>query len=545
MRALARWLILVLAALALLDVTYVGLEVPNAVPWVAYAGLAASYVASRTLAAAVAPCIACATLLFAALGSFGLLDEALDPVSAFGLLVLLPPFAASFGGARAALGVGGVGVCGLSAQAWIGTGIAPAYVAGAAMSVAVSTGAALLATSHQRWREQQGRRMLHEREEQLRQSQKMEAIGRLAGGIAHDFNNLLTVIAGGVELLRRSESRPELSMIETAADSAMSVTRQLLLLSRPGVVESRPVDLNALLRNSTQMVARIIGEGIEVVVEPGPRLWSVSADESQVQQVLLNLATNARDAMPAGGVLRVATENVVWREGDGPQVPPGEYVVVVVSDSGVGMDAQTRERIFEPFFTTKDRGKGTGLGLAIVFGIVAGSGGHVTVESKPGHGTTFRLFFPRAVDGAEARRSSGSFLAARSVHGSETVLLVEDDEAVRALCARALRDAGYRVLDADCPGSVWARWKRQRFVVDLLVTDVVLPGWSGPELAARLREARPGLPVLYMSGYAPHTVEAVDAIPPEDLLSKPFKPKQLLYAVRRKLDDPEGQRVPA
>jgi signal transduction histidine kinase/ActR/RegA family two-component response regulator len=538
--------LLVLVALALLDATYLGLGAVHSVPWIAYVGLAASYGASRTRVVPLAPYVAAAGLLLAALGSFGLFEDALDPTSALGLLILLPPFAATYGGARAALAAGATGVLGgLSVLVWLGTGIAPAHVAGAVVSVAVATGATLLASSHQRWRELQGQRTLHEREEQLRQSQKMEAIGRLAGGIAHDFNNLLTVIAGGVELLRRSENRPELSMIETAADSAMSVTRQLLLLSRPGVVEFRPVDLNALLRNSTQMVARIIGEGIEVVVEPGPRLWPVSADEAQVQQVLLNLATNARDAMPGGGVLRVVTENVIWREEDGPQVPPGEYVVVAVSDSGVGMDAQTRERIFEPFFSTKARGKGTGLGLAIVFGIVAGSGGHVAVESKPGHGTTFRLFFPRATDLPEGRRSSGSFLAARRVDGSETILLVEDDDAVRALCARALGDAGYRVLEANCPGSVWARWKRQRFVVDLLVTDVVLPGWSGPELAARLREARPGLPVLYMSGYAPHTVEAVDAIPPEDLLSKPFKPKQLLHAVRRKLDDPEGQRVPA
>src|SRR5690606_5454774 len=191
-------------------------------------------------------------------------------------------------------------------------------------------------------------------------------------------------------------------------------------------------------------------------------------------------------------------------------------------------------------------GKGTGLGLSIVFGIVASNRGYILVDSEVGRGTTFRLLFPRATGAVcEARRSSASFLAASRIRGSETILVVEDDEGVRALCVRALEDAGYRVLDTNSPATAWARWRRQRFLVDLLVTDVVLPGWSGPELAERLREGRPGLPVLYMSGYAPDTVPAVDAIPPEDLLRKPFKPKQLLRAVRHKLDDPEGRHVPA
>src|SRR5690606_1740503 len=228
----------------------------------------------------------CLVLIATALASFGMIERGLDAMTAFGILLLVPTFAVSFVGVAAAVATGALGALGL-VLLWLSGPLAETHLAGAVVATAVATGAALLTSSHQRWREKQGQRILQEREEQLRQSQKMEAIGRLAGGIAHDFNNLLTVIAGGVELMRRSEDRPELTMIEAAADSAMAVTRQLLLLSRPGVVECKPIDLNGVLRTSTQMVARIIGEGIEVVVEPAPKLWTVNADEAQVQQVLL------------------------------------------------------------------------------------------------------------------------------------------------------------------------------------------------------------------------------------------------------------------
>jgi CheY-like chemotaxis protein len=326
-------------------------------------------------------------------------------------------------------------------------------------------------------------------------------------------------------------------MIEAATESAMSVTRQLLLLSRQGVVEDRVSDLNGILRQSGQMLSRIIGEGIAVVVELGDELWAVRADEGRIQQLLLNLATNARDAMPHGGVFRIVTENVSWGAADGSQIPPGDYVVVAVSDTGVGMDAETRERVFEPFFTTKVVGKGTGLGLAIVFGIVSRGGGYVHVDSAKGRGTTFRLFFPRVNDPIESGVRREGPPSSEPGTGSETILVVEDDAGVRGLCVSALTDAGYKVLEASSGAAAVTRFDKHKDSVQLVLTDVVMPGWSGPELAARLRRVRPDIPVLFMSGYAPDTVEAVEAIPVEDLLKKPFKPTELLGRVRAKLDE--------
>jgi CheY-like chemotaxis protein len=350
---------------------------------------------------------------------------------------------------------------------------------------------------------------------------------------------VLTVIAGGVELLRRREDRKELRMIEAAAESAMSVTRQLLLLSRHGVVEDRVADLNSIVQGSGQMLSRIIGEGIEVVMDLGDDLWSVRVDEGRVQQVLLNLATNARDAMPHGGIFRVTTENVTSPASEIVRMPPGDYAVVSVADSGVGMSPEVRERIFEPFYTTKPMGKGTGLGLAIVFGIVSRCGGYVQVDSVAGQGTTFRLFFPRVNDpvesGIQRRQSTGT-----SVTGTETILVVEDDEAVRDLSVCALREAGYQVLEASSGAVAVARFEKHKDTIDLVLTDVVMPGWSGPELVTRLKARRANLPVLFMSGYAPDTVEEVEAIPAEDLLRKPFKPTELLVRIRAKLDDAFG-----
>jgi PAS domain S-box-containing protein len=380
-------------------------------------------------------------------------------------------------------------------------------------------------------------------EEQLRQAHKMEAIGQLAGGVAHDFNNLLTVIHGYAELLLTTlnaddHRRTDVDEILRAARSAAGLTRQLLAFSRKQVLQPTLLDLNSLVVNTSRMLRRLIGENIELVTRLAPVPAAVHADAGQLEQILMNLALNARDAMPQGGHLSIETATVVLDAAYATQqvgVRPGPYAMLAVSDSGIGMDDQTKHRIFEPFFTTKERGRGTGLGLATVYGIVKQSGGHVWVDSEVGRGSTFKVYLPRAEEGAFVERSTIEAGAAPT--GSETVLLVEDEQAVRLLCRVLLERAGYQVLDAANPRQAEDLFRDHADRIDLLVTDVIMPGSSGPSLFARLSPARPALRVLYMSGYADNAVVQPAGHPSDvQFLQKPFTADGLLCKVREALD---------
>ncbi len=377
-------------------------------------------------------------------------------------------------------------------------------------------------------------------EEQLRQAQKMEAVGKLAGGIAHDFNNMLSVIIGYADLLQeRVESRPArkgLDEIKKAADRAASLTRQLLAFSRRQVLLPRVLDLNSVIDNLSKMLRHMIGEDIELVLAPGASLGHVKADPIQVEQAIMNLAVNARDAMPHGGKLILATTNADLDETKTPHHPSvrsGSYVLLAVSDTGCGMSDETMLHIFEPFYTTKDPGKGTGLGLSMVYGFVNQSGGYVWVYSELGKGTTFKIFLPR-IDEAVSREEPTT--EQTIVKGSETILLVEDEEPLRFLIINVLEDNGYTVYPA--PDAQEAAKRAQELGhIDLLMTDVVMPGQSGNELAALLRVQRPDLKTLYMSGYTSdlitqHGVLETDA----PLLEKPFTKNSLLKKVRAVLD---------
>ena len=376
-------------------------------------------------------------------------------------------------------------------------------------------------------------------EEELRQSQKMEAIGRLAGGVAHDFNNLLTSILGGSSLvLDRLEAAPasaqdptlrsEVEQIQAAAERAASLTQQLLAFSRRQVVEPRVLDLNAVAQNTARMLERLLGEEIRFELTLDPAIASVRADEGQLHQVLLNLAVNARDAMPDGGTLRIATSTLeVGRPGAvpaqaGADIPAGRYSVLSVIDSGIGMSEQTLAHIFEPFFTTKEKGKGTGLGLATVYGIVSQSGGFVTAESVEGGGSTFRVLLPGLATDAVVSSPSSAPQGGRG-HG-ETILLVEDESAVRDLVATALGDRGYRILAAADADEALRCESEHQGALDLLITDVVMRGMRGPELARRIRERRPGIPVLFMSGYPDDAMDSGGALDGcTAFLQKPFR----------------------
>jgi two-component system cell cycle sensor histidine kinase/response regulator CckA len=369
-------------------------------------------------------------------------------------------------------------------------------------------------------------------EEQLRQVQKLEAVGRLAGGVAHDFNNLLTVILGNIELLKLQKGEKPLHDIEQAALSAATLTQQLLAFSRRAAVNPQVVVLNEVLSTTANMLERIIGEDIQTQLELSPEAWRVRADEGQIQQIVLNLATNARDAMPSGGLLILATANIETFPEESPPVEgmkPGEYVMLAVTDTGSGMAPETKSRIFEPFFTTKPAGKGTGLGLAMVFGVVIQSDGAIHVESSPGEGTTFRLYFPRAQQEAAAPRESLRALSA----GHETILLVEDEKAVREVTTTMLELAGYTVWAVNSPQTARQLWTQSKLGVDMLISDVVMPDGSGHELARLLRIERPELPVLFITGYDPSArTDTYDA----PTLRKPFTREQLLRSVRGCLD---------
>jgi PAS domain S-box-containing protein len=380
-------------------------------------------------------------------------------------------------------------------------------------------------------------------EAQLHQAQKMEAIGRMAGGVAHDFNNLLTAITGYCELLlsdmdAQDLRRSDVEEIKKAADRAAALTRQLLAFSRRQLLAPQVLDLNVVMANMDKMLRRMIGEDIDLVTLLDPALGRVKADPGQIEQVLMNLAINARDAMPQGGKLTIETANVDLDETYARRhiaVSPGPYVMLAVSDTGHGMDEETKSHIFEPFFTTKEPGKGTGLGLSTVYGIVKQSGGDIYVYSEPGHGTTFKIYLPRVDASAEA--SAAAQAASNPVSGSETILLVEDDEGVQELIRRILERNGYTVLAARRGDEAVQIAEQHAAPIDLLVTDVVMPEMSGRELVKRLMALRPTVKVLYISGYADsaivrHGVLEADAT----FLQKPFTPDELARKVRAALE---------
>ncbi len=381
-------------------------------------------------------------------------------------------------------------------------------------------------------------------EAQLRQAMKMEAVGRLAGGVAHDFNNLLTVITGYTELLLESDgtkgavSRERTEQIRAAAQRAASLTRQLLAFSRQQVLQPRKLSLNTVVSGLDKMLRRLIGEDIEVKTALAENLGLVEVDPNQIEQVLLNLAVNARDAMPSGGLLTVETANVRLDDSYRAHhnyVVPGDYVRLTVSDTGVGMDPEVRARIFEPFFTTKEAGKGTGLGLSTVYGIVKQSGGYIEVYSEPGRGTSFKLHFPRV---AQSEDDTGKKAhVPTDMRGSETILLVEDNEQLRELAALVLTARGYRVLSASSIEEVEAICKLERGKIDLLLTDVVMPRLSGTEIARYVAQRRPGIRVLYMSGYTADTTVHHGVLEQGvAFLQKPFTPATLATKVREVLD---------
>jgi CheY-like chemotaxis protein len=369
----------------------------------------------------------------------------------------------------------------------------------------------------------------------------MEAVGRLAGGVAHDFNNLLGVIIGfGERLLRRlpSAERREIGEVLKAAEHAAALTRQLLAFSRRQVLQPRVLDLNSVVGELDAMLRRIIGEDVHLVTVLRSGLGSVKADPGQVQQVIMNLAVNARDAMPKGGSLTIETDNVELDQSYSSThhaVRPGHYVMLAVTDTGTGMDAATQARIFEPFFTTKEPGKGTGLGLATVFGIVKQSGGNIWVYSEPQRGTTFKVYLPR-LDGI-APEASTRAAAPEAARGSETVLLVEDADSLRELGREILEEHGYRVLEARSGVEALQVLGRHAGSLELVLTDLVMPGMSGVELAGQIKAQRPATKVLYMSGYTD------DALGHHGVLEagmafveKPFTIDGLLRKVREVLD---------
>jgi PAS domain S-box-containing protein len=390
----------------------------------------------------------------------------------------------------------------------------------------------------QRKRAEQERASL---EEQLRQAQKLESIGRLAGGVAHDFNNLLTVINGysGLllgELKKGDPLRESVEQIRKAGERAATLTLQLLAFSRKQILQPHVLDLNRVVREMQPMLMRLMGEDVELRVQLHPEAMAISADRHQLEQVLMNLAVNSRDAMPQGGKLRIETSVVEWGKPDmqaHPGAHTGGYVALTVSDDGEGMNEETIQHIFEPFFTTKEVGKGTGLGLAMIQGIVAQSGGFIEVSSEPGHGATFRIYLPAV---QEAPADFGGAEADTELRGKETLLVVEDQAEVRNFVATALRTYGYRVMQAADAKEALLVCEREQGHVDLLLTDVVMPDCSGKELANQLAERWSGIRVLFMSGHADdalvrHGSPAAGA----HFIQKPFSPEQLAAKVRESL----------
>jgi two-component system, cell cycle sensor histidine kinase and response regulator CckA len=388
----------------------------------------------------------------------------------------------------------------------------------------------------------------HRLEEMIRQSQKLDAIGRLAGGVAHDFNNILGVITGYVELMQRQieathPARPRLDQVLKATERAAGLTSQLLAFSRKQVIQPRILDLNVLVADFDKMLHRVIGEDVELKVLPAPDLGSVKADPMQLEQVVLNLAVNARDAMPKGGHLTIETANADVDETYAAAHPPaqvGRFVMLSVSDTGMGMDAETQRRIFEPFFTTKPQGEGTGLGLATVYGVVKQSGGYIWVYSEPGQGTTFRVYLPR-VD-AQPEGLAAAAEPAQVPRGHEIVLLVEDTESLREMIGEVLEEQGYRLLQASHGEEALALAREEKGPIDLLLTDLVMPKLGGADLARQLASLRPEMRVLYMSGYTDGAISRQGLLREGSaLLEKPFTTNRLARAVREALDAPIGR----
>jgi PAS domain S-box-containing protein len=374
-------------------------------------------------------------------------------------------------------------------------------------------------------------------EEQASHANKMEAVGRLAGGVAGDFNNMLTVIAGYAELLREevaagSPSRKFVDEIVYAGKRAASLTERLLAFSHGGAMQPLVLDLNLTLSNMEPMLRRLLGQNIELLLLTAPGLGRIKADPAQIEQVIVNLAANARDAMPNGGKLVVETANVDLAEQSGERLgmKPGPCVMLAISDNGVGMDAATRSRLFEPFFTTKAPGQGSGLGLATVYSVVKQAEGQVTVYSQPNCGTIFEVYLPRATGPVIEQAST------RPLMGSETILLVDDEEGVRKLCCAVLEANGYSVLEAGDAQSALASYDKNGHKVDLLLTDVVMRQMNGFELGQALQERAPQLKILYMSGYRDQAVRGNGQQVPVTFLNKPFTPDALLARVREVLD---------
>ncbi len=396
--------------------------------------------------------------------------------------------------------------------------------------------------------------MLHreDAERQLRQAQRLDAIGRLAGGVAHDFNNILAVILGKSEILLDrccgDAIVRDLQMIKESAQRGAALTRHLLAFGRRQTLEPRVLDLNKVISDLERLLKSVIGEDIELRIQPAAGLANIKVDPSQIEQVIMNLAVNARDAMPGGGRIEVATANVELDEAyinRRPVVRPGSYVQLVVSDTGCGMDEHTQSRIFEPFFTTKQSGNGTGLGLATVYGIVKQSGGNVWVYSEPGRGTAFKVYLPVAAAVVTKPHSVEPMRASASA--SETILVVEDDNSIREVTCEFLRDAGYKVFAAGTPQEALGIANQNPGEIDLLVTDVVMPRMNGRELAIELTSKWPGLKVLYISGYTGSMIkDGVHGVLSEGLefLQKPFTRHALTQKIRQILDACQSEPVP-
>jgi len=381
-------------------------------------------------------------------------------------------------------------------------------------------------------------------EEQLRQAQKMDAVGRLAGGVAHDFNNLLMVISGYTEVMldQLTLGHPlyaKAEAIQQASDRATTLTRQLLAFSRKQLLELKVIDVNAIVADMERLLRPLIGEDIELTTSLAPAVGCTRADAGQLEQVIMNLVVNAKDAMPNGGKICIRTTSVTLDDTYRPEntfIKHGPYVMISVSDTGQGMDRETQARIFEPFFTTKEKGKGTGLGLSTVYGIIKQSGGYVFVQSELGRGTVFTIYFPRVDEPSEALAAPASLAA---VGGTETILLVEDEESVRQLVRETLESRGYHVLEAPNGQDALAVASSHPDTIHLIITDVVMPGMSGHELVQQLLPVRPGAKVLYLSGYAEDAFASpLPADGKKTFLQKPFTLQSLSRKVREVLGPP-------
>ncbi|MFZ1219432.1 MAG: ATP-binding protein [Chthoniobacterales bacterium] len=381
---------------------------------------------------------------------------------------------------------------------------------------------------------------LRKSEEELRHSQKMEAVGRLAGGVAHDFNNLLTAIIGYAELIATRTSSNSLAkqnaeLIRKAGEQAAGLTRQLLAFSRKQILQPKVIDLNALVLEMERLLRRVIGERFDLQSHPDAEMGRVKADPSQIEQVVLNLGVNARDAMPKGGTLIIRTTNVRLDRTTAPQISadlkPGDYVMLAVTDTGAGMDEETKSHIFEPFFTTKGPGKGTGLGLATVYGIVRQTGGGISVESEPGKGSTFRIYLPQVSAPIDFTRSHT--VPVEKSANFETVLVVEDEDIVRELVCEVLEDQGYNVICARDGLEALKMAAEYDGTIHLLVTDVIMPHMNGHELAEKLSGVRPDMKILFVSGYSANDIGDHGILDPRiELLQKPFTPQTLARKIR-------------